>query len=134
MLRVDVQGLAELERQLVDLGTNKAVKVLRDAGKTALAPVMDDMQRHAGYDAKSPGPHMRDSIKITSTNRINDTQWLTVVTLKVGPSKAHQMKALAQEFGTVKQVARPFIRPALDYHKSQVLRILAVEIRAGLSR
>jgi hypothetical protein len=39
------------------------------------------------------------------------------------------MKALAQEVGTVKQVANPFIRPALDYQKTKVLRILAVEIR-----
>jgi len=96
--------------------------------------VLEDMQRNSGYDAKSDGPHMRDSIKITSTNRMNDDKWLTVVTLKVGPSKAHQMKALAQEFGTVKQVGRPFIRPALDYNRQRVLRILAVEIRAGLSK
>ncbi len=134
LIRVDVQGLDVLERQLLDLGANKAVKVLSDAGRAALAPVLDDMKRNAGYDPKSDGPHMRDSIKITSTNRMNDAQWLTVVTLKVGPSKAHQMKALAQEFGTVKQVAKPYIRPALDYNRSRVLRILAVEIRAGLSK
>lgn len=42
------------------------------------------------------------------------------------------MKALAQEFGTVKQVAAPFIRPALDYNKTQVLRILAAELRYGI--
>jgi HK97 gp10 family phage protein len=44
----------------------------------------------------------------------------------------HYMKALAQEFGTVKQVADPFIRPALDYNVQQVLRILTVEIRNGI--
>ena len=42
------------------------------------------------------------------------------------------MKALAQEFGTVKQVAKPFIRPALDYNVEKVLSILAAEIRYGL--
>ncbi len=133
LLRVDVQGLDVLERQLKALG-DKAVDILTTAGRAALEPVLEDMKRNAGYDVKSDGPHMRDSIKITSTNRMSDTKWLTVVTLKVGPSKAHQMKALAQEFGTVKQVARPFIRPALDYNRSRVLRILAVEIRAGLSK
>ncbi len=134
LMTIEVQGLADLERQLMDLAENKAVKVLRDAGRAALAPVLADMKRNAGYDAKNPVPHMRDSIKITSTNGINDAKWITVVTLRVGPSKEHQMKALAQEFGTVKQVGRPFIRPALDYNTSQVLRILAVQIRAGLSQ
>lgn len=42
------------------------------------------------------------------------------------------MKALAREFGTVKQVANPFIRPALDYNVQQILRILTVEIRNGI--
>ncbi|EPW7184187.1 TPA: HK97-gp10 family putative phage morphogenesis protein, partial [Klebsiella pneumoniae] len=55
-----------------------------------------------------------------------------VVTLRVGPSKQHHMKALAQEFGTVKQVADPFIRPALDYNLQTVLRVLTVEIRNGI--
>ena len=41
-------------------------------------------------------------------------------------------KALAQEFGTVKQVSKPFIRPALDYNVEKVLSILAAEIRYGL--
>ena len=41
-------------------------------------------------------------------------------------------KALAQEFGTVKQVADPFIRPALDYNLQTVLRVLTVEIRNGI--
>ncbi|XBS71852.1 HK97-gp10 family putative phage morphogenesis protein [Acerihabitans sp. KWT182] len=133
MFSIEVQGLTALERQLTDLAENKAVKVLRDAGRAALAPVLDDMKHNAGYDAKSPGPHMRDSIAITSTNRLSDTKWITVVTLRVGPSKEQTMKALAQEFGTVKQVARPFMRPALDYNTSKILRILAVQIRAGLS-
>uniref|UniRef100_UPI0034D1CF64 HK97-gp10 family putative phage morphogenesis protein n=3 Tax=Enterobacterales TaxID=91347 RepID=UPI0034D1CF64 len=86
----------------------------------------------AGFDESSTGPHMRDDIKIRSTSRMNDPRYLTVMTFKVGPSKKHHMKALAQEFGTVKQVAAPFIRPALDYHKTQVLRILAAELRYGI--
>ncbi|MCP6705818.1 hypothetical protein NL527_29275, partial [Klebsiella pneumoniae] len=55
-----------------------------------------------------------------------------VVTLRVRPSKQHHMKALAQELRTVKQVADPFIRPALDYSLQTVLRLLTVEIRNGI--
>ena len=42
------------------------------------------------------------------------------------------MKALAQEYGTVKQVAAPFIRPAMDYNVQKILKVLAAEIRLGL--
>ncbi|MGC0845382.1 HK97-gp10 family putative phage morphogenesis protein [Pantoea agglomerans] len=126
MIRMEVTGLAELERQLIALGEKAGTKVLREAGKAALEIVEQDMKEHAGYDESAKGPHMRDSIKIRSTTRAKGN---AVVVLRVGPSKQHYIKALAQEFGTVKQIPDPFIRPALDYNKSRVLRILAVEIR-----
>lgn len=127
MIGIKVSGMDELARQLEALGRDVSTKILRDAGRAALEPVLEDMQQHAGYDDTATGPHMRDSLSIRST-----TRGRAQVTLRVGPSKAHHMKALAQEFGTVKQVAAPFIRPALDYNKTQVLRILAAEIRYGI--
>lgn len=130
MIKMEVTGLDELERQLMALGENVGTKVLRDAGREALKVVEEDMKQHAGYDETSTAQHMRDSIKIRNSNR--KSRGSTVVTLRVGPSKQHYMKALAQEFGTVKQVAEPFIRPALDYNVQTVLRVLAVEIRNGI--
>ncbi|HEE0042140.1 TPA: HK97 gp10 family phage protein [Citrobacter freundii] len=132
MIRMEVQGLQALERQLQALGEKVAGKVLAAAGKEAMEIVQEDMQQHAGYDETSSGPHMRDSIKVSSRNRMKDERWLTVVTIRVGPSKEHTMKALAQEFGTVKQVADPFMRPALDYNRAKILRILAVRLREGI--
>ena len=104
--------------------------MLRDAGREALKVVQEDMKQHAGFDETSTGEHMRDSIKIRSSTR--KARGNSVVTLRVGPSKQHHMKALAQELGTVKQVAAPFIRPALDYNVQKVLRVLTVEIRNGI--
>ncbi|QLY02891.1 HK97 gp10 family phage protein [Citrobacter sp. RHBSTW-00599] len=132
MIRMEVQGLQELERQLQALGEKVAGKVMSAAGKEAMQIVQEDMLQHAGYDESSNGPHMRDSIKVSSRNRMKDERWQTVVTIRVGPSKEHTMKALAQEFGTVKQVADPFMRPALDYNRAKVLRILAVRLREGI--
>ena len=133
MITIEVKGMQELERQLLAMG-DKAAKVMRNAGREALAPVLEDMKAHAGFDDASAGEHMRDTIKIRSTSRMNDDKYLTVITLRVGPSKKHHMKALAQEFGTIKQVAAPFIRPAMDYNKSRILRVLAVELRAGIEQ
>lgn len=98
------------------------MKLLRDAGRAALAVVEQDMRQHAGFDEESIGPHMRDSIKIRSTNVAETSRYNTIVTLRVGPSKIHHMKAVAQEFGTVKQVADPFIRPAMDYNVQKSLK------------
>ncbi|EBV2369861.1 hypothetical protein CQD62_22025 [Salmonella enterica subsp. enterica serovar Typhimurium] len=130
MIKMEVTGLDDLERQMMALGEKVGTKVLRDAGWEALKVVEEDMKQHAGYDETSTAQHMRDSIKIRNSNR--KSRGSTVVTLRVGPSKQHYMKALAQEFGTVKQVAEPFIRPALDYNVQTVLRVLAVEIRNGI--
>ena len=127
MIRVEVKGLAELERQLIALGEKVGTQVLREAGRAALEPVWEDMKEHAGFDEAANTEHMRDSIKIRSS--ASKAKGNAVVYLRVGPSKKHFIKALAQEMGTVKQVAAPFIRPALDYNQSKVLRILAVEIR-----
>lgn len=68
MLRMEVTGLDELERQLIALGEKAGTKVLREAGRAALQVVEQDMKEHAGYDESAKGPHMRDSIKIRSTN------------------------------------------------------------------
>ncbi|ECO0702118.1 hypothetical protein YV52_21170 [Salmonella enterica subsp. enterica serovar Rubislaw] len=130
MIKMEVTGLDDLERQLMALGEKVGTKVLRDAAREALKVVEEDMKQHAGYDETSTAQHMRDSIKIRNSNR--KSRGSTVVTQRVGPSKQHYMKALAQEFGTVKQVAEPFIRPALDYNVQTVLRVLAVEIRNGI--
>jgi HK97 gp10 family phage protein len=127
MITMDVSGLAELERKLIELGEKVGTQILRDAGKAALEPVLEDMKQHAGFDDSASGEHMRDSIKTRSSS--SKYKGNAVVYLRVGPSKKHFIKALAQEMGTVKQVASPFIRPALDYNQAKVLRILAVEIR-----
>ncbi len=132
MLEIKFPTGKDLDRALGDIEKKVGVKLLRDAGRKALAVVEQDMKQHAGYDATSAAEHMRDSIKIRSTNVATTSTYNTIVTLRVGPSKAHHMKAIAQEYGTVKQVAEPFVRPALDYNVNKVLRVLATEIRIGL--
>ncbi|HFT7679565.1 HK97 gp10 family phage protein [Citrobacter portucalensis] len=131
MITMDVKGLDELERQLIALGEKVGTKVLRDAGREAMKVVEEDMKQHAGYDENSPGPHMRDSIKIR-IRKGTKKHAATVISIRVGPSDDHYMKAAPQEFGTVKQVAKPFIRPALDYNVNQVLNILTSEIRNAI--
>lgn len=122
----------EFDRLLETIDKKVGAKLLRDAGREALQVVLEDMKQHAGFDETSAGPHMRDSIKIRSTNVAETSTYNTIITLRVGPSKQHHMKSLAQEFGTIKQVAKPYIRPAMDYNVQKILQVLATEIRLGL--
>lgn len=133
-ISVEVKGLKDLEYELNRLGEDITTKVLRHSGREAMAPVLEDMKQNAGYDATSESEHMRDSIKIRTTSRMKDQKTLSVMTVRVGPSKAHAMKARAQEFGTIKQIPRPFIRPALDYNRQFILSTLASEIRSSIER
>ncbi|MEX0445519.1 HK97-gp10 family putative phage morphogenesis protein [Xenorhabdus sp. SGI246] len=130
MISTDLSGLEALGRRLQALDTELQTRILRAAGKEAMQIVQEDMIAHAGYDKKSEGPHMRDNIKIRTTK---SKKYPGGVMIIVGPTQPHRMKALAQEMGTIKQVPRPFIRPALDYNKTAVLSVLAQEIRAALS-
>ncbi|WGM00606.1 HK97-gp10 family putative phage morphogenesis protein [Arsenophonus nasoniae] len=132
--RVEVKGLSDLESVLKKLGDEVAINILREAGKTVMKPVLADMKAHAGFDVSNPGEHMRESIKIRTTDKMKDSHTQTVMSVRVGPSKKQAMKARAQEFGTVKQIARPFIRPALDYHREFILNTLASEIRASIEK
>ena len=122
----------DLDRLMETIDKKVGVQLLRDAGREAMKIVEQDMKQHAGYDEESPGPHMRDSIKIRSANVAKTSRYNTIVTVKVGPSDEHYMKAAPQEFGSVKQVAKPFIRPAMDYNVQKILSVLASQIRLGL--
>ncbi|MBI6548335.1 HK97-gp10 family putative phage morphogenesis protein [Xenorhabdus lircayensis] len=130
MISASLSGLEELGRKLQALETDLQTQILRKAGKAAMEIVREDMETHAGYDKKSEGPHLRDNIKIRSAK---SWKYKGGVMITVGPAKAHRMKALAQEMGTIKQVPDPFIRPALDYNKTAVLKALTQSIRDALS-
>ena len=47
MISIGVTGMDELGRQLEALGRDVSTKILRDAGRAALEPVLEDMQQHA---------------------------------------------------------------------------------------
>ncbi|OKO99030.1 HK97-gp10 family putative phage morphogenesis protein [Xenorhabdus eapokensis] len=130
MISAKISGLEELGRQLQALNIELQTQILRKAGKAAMEIVKEDMETHAGYDKKSDGPHLRDNIKIRSTK---SWKYKGGVMITVGSTQPHRMKALTQEMGTLKQVPKPFIRPALDYNKTAVVKVLAQEIRDALS-
>ena len=109
MIEWKLKGLDELERQLTALGKRWRRRCYGDAGREALKVVREeDMKQHAGFDETSTGSTCGTQSKSVL---LPERRGNTVVTLRVGPSKQHHMKALAQELGTVKQVAAPLSDP-----------------------
>ena len=106
-----LEGDKKLEKSLVTLGLRTGLTILRRAGRAAMLPTKKMMEAGANYDGSSEEKHMRDSISITS-KKGGRTSRQRAMQIRVGPTRAHNQKAVAQEYGTSKQAAKPFIRPA----------------------
>ncbi|EPX4129398.1 HK97-gp10 family putative phage morphogenesis protein [Vibrio alginolyticus] len=135
-----VSGLKELEKALTELGQKAGLKALRKASREAMGGVQLSMAMGAGYNSDSPdGEHMRDSIKI-STKKLDIKHGGkdNALATRVGPSKKHSQKAIAQEYGTAKQAADPFMRPALYENRHRVVgtfrTVLATEIQKAIKK
>ncbi|ELB2829359.1 hypothetical protein QNF05_002016 [Vibrio alginolyticus] len=135
-----VSGLKELEKALTELGQKAGLKALRKASRQAMGGVQLSMAMGAGYNSDSPdGEHMRDSIKI-STKKLDSKHGGkdNALATRVGPSKKHSQKAIAQEYGTAKQAADPFMRPALYENRHRIVRtfrtVLATEIQKAIKK
>lgn len=130
MINIQIEGLSTLSQALDELGDEVASRVLARAGRKAMRPVHEAIRQSAGYDESNHGQHMRDTIKIRSIREDGER------VIRVGPQmKApHYIKARAQEYGTSKQMAKPFIRPALDSNIQQIEETLRDELGAGIVR
>ena len=121
----------DFERLISEMDKKVSTRLLRDAGRRAMAIVQEDMQQNAGYDELSGGPHMRDTIKIrSSTNAAKSERYGTLITFRVGPSKAHHMKALAQEFGVARMTIRKALALLVSWGLVEVLRQQGKEVQS----
>lgn len=132
---IEVQGLAELEKQLTKLGAEMGWPVLRVACREAMKPVKKQMQENAPFDedlTREAGPHMRDKISLTTRKKGSKSSKNTAAVTRVGPTKQHSQKAIAAEYGTAKQSPTPFMRNALFDNRHQVVNTFKQVLRAKL--
>jgi len=149
----EVQGLAELDRKLAELGEELGVKALRKAGRAGMAPVRQQMIRTAPFDddkdtrshplngtrnqIAARTQHLKEKISMTAKKPGKSILGQTAMTIRVGPTKAHAKKAIAAEYGTTKkkkQKATPFMRSALFDNKEQVVKTFKNELLAEINR
>ncbi len=136
----EVQGLAELEEALLDLGAETGFKTLRTAGRKAMEPVLIAATIGANRDSGD----LKDAMAISTRKGKGGDR---AVNIDVGPTKKKAakseggrvlagigQKAIAQEFGNSHQQAEPFLRPSLDQNVDRVVDTLATELGKGIDR
>lgn len=141
-----LDGFAEFEQQLKDMaegfrGDLVARNTLVPAAKAAMQPVLDSAKSKAPVGDKprdSDNPiHMKDTIRLDAripsgkdrmSQYVNETDAaIAVVSVK------KSAVSLANEFGTSKMGANPFLRPALQENSNAVLTELKSQLAVRIT-
>jgi len=136
-----LEGFAEFEQQLKDLaegfrGDLVARNTLTPAAKAAMGSVLESAKSRAHVgdkprDEKNP-VHMRDTIRLDAripnakdhmSDYVNETDAVIAVV-----SVKKSAVSLANEFGTSKMAAHPFLRPALQENADAVITELKSQL------
>lgn len=141
-LKFQLSGFAEFEQQIMDLANGfKMDTVLKETLAKAAEKSMDSVyyaaMAYAPYDVENPRSesrpiHMRDTLKLKSRlTTPNDRDAPSIgensVVLAIVSVKRSAV-SLAQEYGTSKIPARPFLRPALQYGAQTVISDLKTNL------
>lgn len=126
MISLHVEGGDKLARELRGLSN----RVNRHVQRDALAAGGELIRSQAAARApRAPGaPDLADHITI-STARPDDGS----VGVAIGPARGFYYGGFL-EFGTVRQAAQPFLRPAWDSEGPRALKVIAAELWAALLR
>jgi len=149
-IKTAVEGLAELDKALAELGAEMGYKTLRTAGRKAMQPVLQAAILGANEDtgelkksiaitvkkgrgARGKGGDTAADISVGATRK-SITERAEDGTRQRRELNMINVKAIAQEYGTVKQKAQPFLRPALANNVNQVLSNLSTELAAAIEK
>lgn len=130
MPQVKIEGLKNLEKTLLNLGTKTAGKVLREMLKEIAQPMFNDMKNNVAVNKGT----LRDSGRITSSvGRSKRSKFSARARIIFGGKSTKKRKSaghlLTEEFGNSKRAARPFMRPAFDKNVNQALSTFKSKLR-----
>lgn len=139
---IKIEGLADLERALLELPKATGKAVLRRTGLKALAPFVASVKAKAPVDAdpsntpKRPPGTLRDSYH--SGTKLNARQkkaarkeGKSYVEVYAGTSDP---AGIQTEFGNIHQPAQPHARPAWDETSGEALVIVKTELGAEITK
>ena len=141
--QVSVSGAKELGKLLNELPKSLSDQVLRETGKKALQPVVDDAKTIVARQSLGPSAKLLNSLEISTVLKVTQRSYSPKkrgdVFVYVGASSPKGNVAHLVEFGTGPRYhkdgsyagvmpAEPFMRPAWDHNKEEVLAIYRTEI------
>lgn len=127
--KLKLTGTKELEKALADLGRATGRNTARRALKKSAQIVADEAQILVPVDQGELMDSIIVSTKLNSAQRHRKTKG--GVDMHVGPTVYYGHFV---EFGTVKQSAQPFMRPAWESNKEKVLGDLGENLWAEIDR
>lgn len=134
-LKFELSGFADFEKQIIEMANGFRMdtvlkETLAKAAENSMQSVYYAAKAYAPYDIENPRSdyrpiHMRDTLKLKSRlTTPNDREAPSIkensVVLAIVSVKRSAV-SLAQEYGTTKIPARPFLRPALQYGAQTVI-------------
>ena len=124
---VRVEGLREIDEALGKLGKTTGRNVLRRVGIARLEPMAEAMRAKAPVDAGD----LKESIAVSTKNpRRNRKQ--STVEVHAGPGRNPQ--GIQQEFGNQNHGPQPFMRPAWDGGKDELLDGIGADLWAEIEK
>lgn len=132
-----IQGCADLEKRLRSLPEAVSFKVQRDALVAGAEPIRLEASILAPRDQKAGPPHLADHIIIDALTPGEVEKGIDTVpghaVVEVGPNANH-FYGYFSEYGTARQPARPWFRPAFDRKSSQALNIALTRLWESIRR
>jgi HK97 gp10 family phage protein len=138
-MRIKTFGFDDFDATLTQMGeefgyTDVNKKVLVPALKAAMMAALPAAKSLAREDTGE----MKNSIKVDArrpTDRDQQSKYVypsdaAIAILSVKQSKV----SLGEEFGTVDKAAHPFIRPALESNKTNILNTLNQQLKAKIDK
>jgi HK97 gp10 family phage protein len=124
---VRVEGLRELDRALGQLPKATAKNVLRRVALARLEPMAEEMRRRVPVDAGD----LKKGITVTTKNPRRNRKKSTVEA-HAGPGRHPQ--AHLREFGGDKNPPAPYVRPAWDGGKDELLNGVGADLWAEIQK
>lgn len=121
-----IRGAREMEHLLKQLGPNVASRVGDQALRAGAKPIIEEAKRRVRVRTGE----LRDSIT-TDTARGKQQSQRTVL---IGFLPPASRRAHFEEYGTAKQAAHPFMRPALDEKAGDALDEMGKVLARGIER
>jgi len=122
-----IEGAAEIEKFLIDIGPRPAARAGNRALRAAARVIMEEAKRLVPVDTGE----LRDSLAIVTKRQNSGSHTLSV---DIGFRKPTSRRAHFAEFGTVNHAAKPFMRPAMDNKQGEAIDAMSKILSEAIAK